>query len=155
MACTLLWTSAVRVHDSQAYRKMDVTKGAHQTYLGTERNIPVIPNWFQPCQCCCSLCCMCSINLSSQRADIGRKRDTVRILFIWILRPLPSFTLIDAQMILAGQSGTKQLTFCGVRFVQLLFFCYLDLEHRANSATESSYKARDASRWLYTTIYWD
>ena len=26
MACILLWISAVRVHDSQAYRKMDVTK---------------------------------------------------------------------------------------------------------------------------------
>ena len=25
MAGTLLWNSAVRVHDSQAYRKMDVT----------------------------------------------------------------------------------------------------------------------------------
>ena len=25
MACILLWSSAVRVHDSQAYRKMDVT----------------------------------------------------------------------------------------------------------------------------------
>ena len=25
-------------------------------YLGTERNIPVIPNWFQPRQCCCCLC---------------------------------------------------------------------------------------------------
>ena len=22
-------------------------KGAHQSYLGTERNTPVIPNWFQ------------------------------------------------------------------------------------------------------------
>ena len=32
-------------------------KGAHQTYDGTERNIPVIPNWFRPCQCCCCLCC--------------------------------------------------------------------------------------------------
>ena len=56
MACILLWSSAVRVHDSQAYRKLDVTKGAHQSYLGTERNTPVIPNWFQPCQCCCCLC---------------------------------------------------------------------------------------------------
>ena len=27
MACILLWSSAVRVHDSQAYRKMDVTRG--------------------------------------------------------------------------------------------------------------------------------
>ena len=26
MACILLWSSAVRVHDSQAYRKMNVTK---------------------------------------------------------------------------------------------------------------------------------
>ena len=26
MVCILLWSSAVRVHDSQAYRKMDVTK---------------------------------------------------------------------------------------------------------------------------------
>ena len=26
MACILLWGSAVRVHDSQAYRKMDVTR---------------------------------------------------------------------------------------------------------------------------------
>ena len=26
MACTLLWSSAVRVHVSQAYRKMDVTR---------------------------------------------------------------------------------------------------------------------------------
>ena len=26
MACILLWSSAVRVHDSQAHRKMDVTR---------------------------------------------------------------------------------------------------------------------------------
>ena len=26
MACILLWSSAVRVHNSQAYRKMDVTR---------------------------------------------------------------------------------------------------------------------------------
>ena len=26
MACVLLWSSAVRFHDSQAYRKMDVTR---------------------------------------------------------------------------------------------------------------------------------
>ena len=27
-----------------------------QSHLGTERNAPVIPNCFQPCQCCCHLC---------------------------------------------------------------------------------------------------
>ena len=26
MACILLWSSAVRIHDSQAYRKIDVTR---------------------------------------------------------------------------------------------------------------------------------
>ena len=31
-------------------------KGAHQSYLGTERNTLVISNWVQPCQCCCCLC---------------------------------------------------------------------------------------------------
>ena len=24
--------------------------------LGTERNGPVVPNWSQPCKCCCRLC---------------------------------------------------------------------------------------------------
>ena len=33
----------------------DCDKGAHQSYLGAERNTPVIPNWFQLCQCCCCL----------------------------------------------------------------------------------------------------
>ena len=31
-------------------------KGEHQSYRGNERNTPVIPNWFQPRQCCCRLC---------------------------------------------------------------------------------------------------
>ena len=31
-------------------------KRVHQLCLGTERNTPVIPNWFQPSQCCCCLC---------------------------------------------------------------------------------------------------
>ena len=38
MACILLWSSAVRVHDSQAYRSR-YDKGAHQSYRGAERNI--------------------------------------------------------------------------------------------------------------------
>ena len=47
LACFLLWSSAVRVHDSPAYRKMDVTR---------ERISRITSNWFQPCQCCCCLC---------------------------------------------------------------------------------------------------
>ena len=31
-------------------------EGAHQSYLGTERGAPLVPNWFQACQCCCHLC---------------------------------------------------------------------------------------------------
>ena len=30
-------------------------KETHQLYLGTERNVPVVPNWFEPCQCCSHL----------------------------------------------------------------------------------------------------
>ena len=30
-------------------------EAAHQSYLGTRRNTPVIPNWYQPCQCCSCL----------------------------------------------------------------------------------------------------
>ena len=31
-------------------------KEVHQSYLGTERSTPVVPNWFQTCQCRCCLC---------------------------------------------------------------------------------------------------
>ena len=56
MACILLWSSAVRVHDSQAYSRMDVTRKRISCGLGLRENTPVIPNWFQPCQCYCCLC---------------------------------------------------------------------------------------------------
>ena len=41
-------------HNSRAYRKMDVTR--ERINHGTEKNTPVIPHWFQSCQCCCCLC---------------------------------------------------------------------------------------------------
>ena len=56
MACTLICSSAVRVYDSQAYTNMNMIRQCISRYLGTERNAPVIPNWFQPCQCCCCVC---------------------------------------------------------------------------------------------------
>ena len=31
-------------------------KGTHQSYLGTQRTAPVLPDWFQPRKCCCCLC---------------------------------------------------------------------------------------------------
>ena len=31
-------------------------RAARKAYLETERNVPVVPNWFQPCQCWCHLC---------------------------------------------------------------------------------------------------
>ena len=40
MACILLWSSAVRVHDSQAYRKMDVT-GECISHILELREIPL------------------------------------------------------------------------------------------------------------------
>ena len=47
MACILLWSSAVRVQDSQAYRKMDVTRErAHQLYLELRKILLSIHNGF-------------------------------------------------------------------------------------------------------------
>ena len=40
---TLLWGTMIHKHTGQSY-------------LGVEKNTPVNPNWFQPCQCCCCLC---------------------------------------------------------------------------------------------------
>ena len=48
LCCEGAWFTSIRVAGSD--------NGAHQSYLGTERNTLVIPNWFQPCQCCCCLC---------------------------------------------------------------------------------------------------
>ena len=56
MVCILLWSSAVRVHGSQAYRNIDLTRECISRFLELEGNTPVTPNWFQPCQCCCCLC---------------------------------------------------------------------------------------------------
>ena len=42
MACILLWSSAVRVHDSQAYRQMDVTRKDDKKLDVTYRKMDVI-----------------------------------------------------------------------------------------------------------------
>ena len=44
----------MRVHDSQAYRKMDVTRERISRIL--ELREILHPNWVQPCQCYCCLC---------------------------------------------------------------------------------------------------
>ena len=56
MACILLWSSAVRVHDSQTYRNMNVTKERISRILELWEILLSIQTGFQPCQCCCCLC---------------------------------------------------------------------------------------------------
>ena len=46
ITCILLWSSAVRVHDLQAYRKMDVTRKRISRILEMRKTTPVIQNWF-------------------------------------------------------------------------------------------------------------
>ena len=46
----------MRVHDSQAYRKMDVTRECIGRILELKEILLSFPNSFQPCQCCCCLC---------------------------------------------------------------------------------------------------
>ena len=56
MACILLLELCCESPWFSSIQEDGCDKGAHQTYLRTERNTPVIPNWFQLCQCCCCLC---------------------------------------------------------------------------------------------------
>ena len=55
MACILLWSSAVRVHDSQAYRKMAVTRGCisrilelREMLLSFQTGFSVCAQWVSP-----------------------------------------------------------------------------------------------------------
>ena len=47
LCCEGLWFTSIQEDECD--------KGVHQSYLGTERNAPVAPNWFS-CQCCCCQC---------------------------------------------------------------------------------------------------
>ena len=51
MACILLWSSAVRVHDTQAYRKMDVTRERISLGLGKLQAYPFLDVIFPPLLC--------------------------------------------------------------------------------------------------------
>ena len=46
MACILLWSSAVRVHDSEAYRKMDVTRERISHILELKEVLPSFQTGF-------------------------------------------------------------------------------------------------------------
>ena len=46
MVYILLWSSAVRVHDSQAYRKMDVTRERISRILGLREILPSFQTGF-------------------------------------------------------------------------------------------------------------
>ena len=87
MACILLWSSALRVHDSQAYRKMDVTRERISRILELREYTLVNPNWFQPCQCCCCLCCpveyfRLGTLISYNRAQVFEACDCLKLLSI-------------------------------------------------------------------------
>ena len=45
----VLCSSAMRVHDSQAYRKMAVTGECIRCILELREMAPVVPDWFQLC----------------------------------------------------------------------------------------------------------
>ena len=49
---SLLWECMIHMHTGRW-----IWQGSESvvSYLGVERNTRVIPNWFQPCRCCCCL----------------------------------------------------------------------------------------------------
>ena len=106
MVCIRLWSSAVRVHDSQAYRKMGVTRERISFFLGPERNTPVIPNWFQHCQCCCCLCypgeyLRLGTLISYNLAQVLEACDCLKLLSIYFI----FCVIIDATGVVCHQLG--------------------------------------------------
>ena len=103
MACILLWSSAVRVHDSQAYRKMDVTRERISRVLEL-RNTHVIPNWFQPCRCCWCLCypgesLRIGTLVSYNWAQVLEACDSLKLLSIYF------YLCVDATGVVCHQLG--------------------------------------------------
>ena len=49
-ACILFSNSAVKVHDSQAYRNVEMTR------IWSKRYVLISPNWLQLCKSCSGLC---------------------------------------------------------------------------------------------------
>ena len=72
-------------------------KGAHQSYLGTERDTPVTSNWFQSCQCCCCLCYIISWTVSQawNPHQLQLSPDTWSL---WLSQASIRFTLISVLM---------------------------------------------------------
>ena len=66
-------------------------KEAQQSYL--ERNIPAIPNWFQPCQCCC--CLWCPGQYLRLRTLISSKPRNFKLVIVSSFCP---FTLVSVLM---------------------------------------------------------
>ena len=96
MGCTLLSSSSVRVYDSQAYRKVDVTR-EHISCINTS----VIPDWFQSHQCCCHLCypgeyLRLGTLLSYNCAQVLEAYDCLKLLYIY-------FNLVNLYL----QKGTQ------------------------------------------------
>ena len=56
LACILLWSSAVRVHDSQTSRKMDVTRERISRILELREILLSIQTGFSLVNACCCLC---------------------------------------------------------------------------------------------------
>ena len=79
----LLWGSMNHKHTGRwTYERSALS------YLGAERNTPVIPNWFQLCQCCCCLCypeeyLRLGILISYNWAQVLEACDSLKLLSIF------------------------------------------------------------------------
>ena len=90
---TLPWGSMIHKHTGRW-----ISQGCALSYLGTERNVPVFQNWFQPCQSCCHLCypgeylrlgCLVRYNC----AQILEASDCLKLLSVYVLTSLMSLVL--------------------------------------------------------------
>ena len=122
MACILLWSSAVRVHDSQAYRKMDVTRERISRILELREILLSIKTGFSLFQCCCCLCypgeyLKLGTLVRCKYAQVLEACDCLDLLAVYF------DLLVDATGVVNRQCGLLGIDFCAVGcggFVEML-----------------------------------
>ena len=103
MACVLLWSSAVRVHDSQAYRKMDVTRERISRILELREILLSIQNGFS----LVNAAVVCAIQESISGLEPASVIIELRYLKLVTVSSFCPFTLIsvDATGVVCHQLG--------------------------------------------------
>ena len=110
MACILLWSSAVRVHDSQAYRKMDVTRERISRILELRETLLSIQIGFSLVNAAVACAILKSISGLEPSSVITKPSYHFPFRGFYHLLPHPSpLTTTDCQSPRSGELRTQKL----------------------------------------------